>query len=322
MQIDDIKTLIAADLAALEATIIQQRQSPVSLAVDVTQHIMQSGGKRLRPVVLMLCARACGYEGEDHIKLAAVLEFVHTATLLHDDVVDDSTLRRGIPTANQQFGNLASVLVGDFLYSRAFQLMVQVENFAILSVLANATNTIAEGEILQLMNRHNPHITTSTYLQIIQHKTGKLFEVAAHLAGLLAKLSTQECKQLQTYGMNLGTAFQLIDDMLDYEADATEMGKNLGDDLAQGSPTLPLIYALEHGNNEQAELIRQSIEQGGLGNLENIKVAIESTAALTYTANQAAQQGEKALQGLNFLPASPYKTALEHLVSFALSRRY
>jgi len=321
MQIDEISAVVADDMALVEQSIIENRKSAVSLAVEVADHIGE-GGKRLRPLVVILCARACGYEGDDHICLATVIEYVHTATLLHDDVVDESSLRRGKPTANQQFGNSASILVGDFLYSRAFELMILPANLKILTTLAHATNIIAQGEVLQLMNRHNPYITPETYLQIIQSKTGQLFGVAGHIAGILGDLSDAESKQLQAYGMHLGTAFQLIDDVLDYNAETIQLGKNIGDDLAEGCPTLPLIYALEHGTEEQRSHIRHCIQKGELEGLELIQEIIESVGAIDYATAQAIEQSEKAKEAIRFLPASPYKIALEKLADFAISRKY
>jgi len=322
MHLESIRALVQEDMQALEAQLVTASQSSVPLVNQVTKHLIQSGGKRLRPLVLVLTARACGYRGDAHIGLGVVLEFVHTATLLHDDVVDDSHLRRGEHTANHRWGNAASVLVGDFLYSRAFELMVRTENFDILKRLAEATNVIAEGEVLQLMNRHNPDLSEATYRQIIECKTGKLFEVAAHLGAILANAPYAQLNACQQAGLYLGTAFQLIDDVLDYQCDAKTMGKNMGDDLAEGSPTLPLLYAMWNGNAQEKEQIKLAIQSGGLEHLSQIQQAIKHTNAIAYTAAEAEHTCAQAKNALTALPDSVYKEALLQLIEFTLQRQY
>jgi len=322
MHIDEIKALVADDMARLEHCIMDNSLSSMKIANEIVTHIIQSGGKRVRPLTMMLCAHACGYQGDTHIHVAAVLEYIHTATLLHDDVIDESRLRRGEATANAKFGNAPSVLVGDFLYSRAFELLVRCEDMRILASLAQATNIIAQAELLQLTNRHNTDIKLETYLEIIQGKTGELFGISGHVAGLLAQLPENQCQQMRDYGMHLGMAFQLIDDALDYKADPLQLGKNMGDDLAKGCLTLPLIYALQHGDAEQVAFIRQCIREGDINGLKRIQEIIESLEAITYTIEQAKQQGQLALEAIAFLPSSPYKLALEGLVEFAIARQH
>ena len=278
---------------------------------------------RLRPLLAVLAARALGYQGEQHISVAAIVEFIHTSTLLHDDVVDESTLRRGKETANAVFGNQASVLVGDFLYSRSFQMMVSLNDMRIMQILADATNVIAEGEVLQLMNVNDPDTTEQSYMQVIYCKTAKLFEAATRLAAVVANQPAEVEESLKLYGMHLGTAFQLIDDVLDYQADANELGKNIGDDLAEGKPTLPLIHALKHGNPAQQALIREAIVEGnGMSNLDAIMVALHETDAFGYTRAIAENEAAKAQQALSALPESDYKQALLALADIAVSRSH
>ncbi len=322
MNIDAIYDLIAEDMKQVNATILKRLQSEIVLINQVGTHIINSGGKRLRPVIHLLCARAIGYNASQHIDLAAIIEFIHTATLLHDDVVDASELRRGQETANSLWGNEASVLVGDFLYSRAFQMMVDVGDMQIMAILANATNTIAEGEVQQLLNVHDPDTTEQRYLDVIHNKTAKLFESASELAAVLNNESSEAQTAMAHYGMHLGTAFQLIDDVLDYSASSEEMGKNIGDDLAEGKPTLPLIYTMQHGTKEQAEVVSKAIEENGLDYIDAVTEAIHATGAIEYTADCARKESDLAIQALNELENSEYKTALVELAKFAVSRKF
>jgi octaprenyl-diphosphate synthase len=280
------------------------------------------GGKRLRPLVVLIGARACGYRELRHTEAAAIIEFIHTATLLHDDVVDGSTMRRGRDTANEVWGNEASVLVGDYVYSRAFEMMVSLGTMRIMDVMASATNKIAEGEVLQLMNAHDPETTEERYFEVIYRKTAKLFESGMQIAAILAGAAPTLESNMASYGKHLGTAFQLIDDVLDYRSDQQELGKNLGDDLAEGKPTLPLIYALKHGTAEQQSVIRTSIEQGSIEELPRITAAIESTGGLAYTARLARREVTLAIEALAQLPESAYKQALRELADFAVNRAY
>jgi len=322
MTLDEIKKLVAGDLQVVDRSIVEQLTSDVALVGQVSSYLIHAGGKRLRPLLVVLAARACGYQGGQHITAAALIEFIHTATLLHDDVVDGSEKRRGRDTANEVFGNEASVLVGDFLYSRAFQMMVTLESLGIMEVLANATNTIAEGEVLQLMNAHDPETTEQRYFQVIYRKTAKLFEAGAEIAAILARAPAAVQSGLVAYGRHVGTAFQLVDDFLDYRAAPDELGKNLGDDLAEGKPTLPLIYALKTGTPAQQALIRQAIEHGGLAELDRISAIIESTGGLEYTARLAKRESALALQALGELADSPHKRALQGLAEFAVARNH
>ena len=322
MDIELIRAPIADDLRAVDALIRQQLHSDVVLINQLAGHIIEGGGKRLRPVTVLLAARACGYAGHDHIAAAAIIEFIHTSTLLHDDVVDESTLRRGRETANAIWGNQASVLVGDFLYSRSFQMMVGIGSMKVMEILADTTNTIAEGEVMQLLNCHDPDTTEERYMAVIYCKTAKLFEAAAQLGSVLAGRPREEELALGRYGKHLGTAFQLIDDVLDYRASSAELGKNIGDDLAEGKPTLPLIHAMRHGTAEEARIIREAIEQGGLDQFDSVIRAIESTGALDYTAQLAAGEAERAIAELTLLPDSPARDALVGLARFAVSRHY
>src|SRR6478735_2379135 len=320
MSLEEIRALVRTDLAGVDAMIRARLKSAVPLVDQIAEHIIGGGGKRLRPLLCVLGGRACGIENEKHIEAAAFIEFVHTATLLHDDVVDGSMKRRGRATANNIFGNQASVLVGDFVYSRAFQMMATVGSLRVMEIMADATNVIAEGEVLQLMNAHEPETTEQRYLEVIYRKTGRLFEAGAEVAAVLAGASVAQQAALAAYGKHLGTAYQLIDDVLDYKSDPATRGKNLGDDLAEGKPTLPLLHALRHGNDEQRALIRLAIEQGGLAQLGPIVEAIETTGGLDYAIGCAQRETTQALNALDALPDSRYRKALAGLARFALER--
>ena len=313
---------IATDMDAVNAVIRQRLHSEVSLVNQIAEYIISAGGKRIRPVLVLLLANAYGYRGTAHHELAAVVEFIHTATLLHDDVVDESSMRRGRQTANALFGNAASVLVGDFLYSRSFQMMVGLDNMRVMRILSDATNVISEGEVLQLLNMHDPDVTHDNYLMVIQSKTAKLFEAAAELGALIAGANDEQIAAAGEYGRSLGTAFQLIDDVLDYAGDATEIGKNLGDDLREGKPTLPLIWLMEHGTPAQRELVRNCIEHGDEAQFEAVLAAVTSSGALTYTRQQAEQAGQRAAQAISGLPDSVYKSSLLQLCGFAVDRNH
>jgi len=309
-------------MQAVDAAIRRRLDSDVVLVRQVAEYIIAAGGKRLRPALVLLAAGATGYRGDHHIELAAVVEFIHTATLLHDDVVDESELRRGRKTANAEFGNAASVLVGDFLYSRAFQMMVWVRSMRVMEVLADATNAIAEGEVLQLLNTHDFGLTESAYLDVIRRKTAKLFEAAARLGAVLGEAGAELEQGLARYGMHLGTAFQLIDDVLDYSGDAAHTGKNLGDDLSEGKPTLPLIHVMKEGTPEQARLVRSAIERGGRDEFERVLEAIRSTGALEYVRRRAQDESRAARAEISLLPNSKYKDSLLELAAFAVERDY
>jgi octaprenyl-diphosphate synthase len=321
MQLNDIRALVASDLAAVDAEIRRQLASDVALVNQVGDYIVGGGGKRLRPLLVVLAARAAGAQDSAHIPAAALIEFIHTATLLHDDVVDDSARRRGRETANEAFGNPASVLVGDFLYSRAFQMMAALNSGAVIRVMADATNTIAAGEVMQLMNSGDPDTTEIRYLEVIYRKTARLFEAGAQVAAIVAKAPAPVEAALARYGKHLGIAFQLIDDALDYQGDSGELGKNVGDDLAEGKPTLPLIHALANSDAREAALIREAIEQGGTEQQAPILEMVERSGGLDYTARLAECEAEKAEEALADLPASPYREALAGLARFAVSRR-
>ncbi len=322
MQLDSVRSLIDADMQAVDALIRRRLDSDVVLIRQIAEYIIGSGGKRLRPALVLLAAGALGYQGTHHHELAAVVEFIHTATLLHDDVVDESDLRRGRKTANAEFGDAASVLVGDFLYSRAFQMMVGVQSMRVMQVLADATNTIAEGEVLQLLNAHNASIDEHAYLDVVRRKTAKLFEAAAQLGAVLGKADAALEEGLATYGRHLGTAFQLIDDVLDYSGDAAETGKNIGDDLNEGKPTLPLIRVIQQGSAEDAALVRRAIEEGGREGFESVLEAIRHTDALAYARDKAQQEVRLACEALAPLANSKYKQSLLELARFAVERSY
>lgn len=322
MQIDAIKQLVSSDFQAMDELISQHLGTDVKLIKQLGQHIVKGGGKRLRPLLVLISAKAFNYTGERHIELAALIEFIHTATLLHDDVVDQSEMRRGNETANAIWGNEASVLVGDFLFSRAFQMLVNVGNIKIMDVIAKATNTITEGEVLQLMNRHNCATDEAFYMQVIQAKTAELFSAATHSGAILSDQSAEITQAMADYGNNLGIAFQLIDDVLDYTGDAEEMGKNLGDDLAEGKPTLPLIYALEKADPEQQAMINSAITHGHLDRLSEIKQAIISLGAIEYTLDSAKQHVQASLDALHKIPKSEYRDAMEQIAEFALQRSF
>jgi octaprenyl-diphosphate synthase len=318
MTVTEIRALVQADLRAVDGVIRSRLKSAVPLVDQIAEHIISGGGKRLRPMLVVLAARACHIENEAHIEAAAFIEFIHTATLLHDDVVDGSSLRRGRDTANRVFGNQASVLVGDFVYSRAFQMMAALARQPVIEVMAEATNVIAEGEVLQLMNARDPDTTEARYLEVIHRKTAKLFEAGAEVAAVLAGVAPEVRQRLAAYGRHLGTAYQLVDDVLDYRSNPKERGKNLGDDLAEGKPTLPLIYALKNGTDAQQAAIREAIRRGGLAQLEPVIAAIDATGGLEYTAELARQQSEQALAALAVLPDSSYKDGLAALARFAV----
>ncbi len=317
----DVNQLASNDMLAVDALIRESLKSDVMLVSQVSEYIVTSGGKRLRPLIVLLASRALGYSGKYHINAAAIIEFIHTATLLHDDVVDDSDRRRGRDTANSVFGNQASVLVGDFLYSRAFQMMVDIDRMPVMQILADATNTIAAGEVMQLMNVHDPDITEEGYRQVIYRKTAKLFEAGAQISAVLAHRDPTDEAAMVAYGRHLGCAFQLVDDALDYDASPDELGKNLGDDLAEGKTTLPLIFAMLRGTEAEKSLIRRAIESDGIKKLDEIKSIIESTGALQYTAARAQQAADLAIDALSGIPDSDYKEALIAIADFAVRRR-
>ncbi|WP_445355111.1 octaprenyl diphosphate synthase [Microbulbifer sp. EKSA008] len=310
----------AEDFAAVNQRILDQLHSDVPLVENIGHYLVEAGGKRLRPLLVLLCAKACGYQGENHIDLATIIEFIHTATLLHDDVVDTSDMRRGRLTANAKWGNAPSVLVGDFLYSRAFQMMVALEDMSIMAILSETTNTIAEGEVQQLVNAGDPEVSEENYFTVIHKKTGALFEAACETAAVLANCSSEEQTALKLYGRHLGLAFQLVDDALDYRGNSEELGKNVGDDLAEGKPTLPLIYTMANGSKDQALLVKTAIEQRSAEKLSEIVEAIEACGALDYTMDRARAAVEDAKKQLTFMPESEQKTALQQLASFAIER--
>ncbi len=322
MDADKILAPVAEDLSLVNQLIADRLCSEVTLINQLSAYIINSGGKRLRPLLVLLTARACGYEAHQHINIAAIIEFIHTATLLHDDVVDASELRRGQETANTVWGNEASVLVGDFLYSRAFQMMVELNNNRILQILADATNTIAEGEVLQLLNVHNPDTTEAEYLRVILNKTAKLFEAGTQLGAVIANMDSDTEQAMAAYGLHLGTAFQLTDDMLDYSAEPEQLGKNIGDDLAEGKPTLPLIYTMANGSKADAAYVRQAIEQGSLDCIDDVVAALQRSDAIAYTRRLAKAEAEKASSALTVLPASVYRDNLEELARYAIERSY
>ncbi len=320
--LSSIQSCIEADIEAVNKVILQSLHSEVALVNQVANYIINSGGKRLRPILVLLSAGLFGDIKPAHHQLAAVVEFIHTATLLHDDVVDESSKRRGQSTANSLFGNAASVLVGDFVYSRAFQMMVAVQNMHVMEVLSDATNIIAEGEVLQLLNVHNADISDEDYLQVIHYKTAKLFEAATRLGAIISNGNAEQELALSQYGMHVGTAFQLIDDVLDLSGNSTEIGKNLGDDLSEGKPTLPLLYATRNGNAEESAVIKHAIEQGGLEDLAIVLSAVKRTGALQHVSEIAAKEAELACAAITGFTDSPYKQAMIDLAKFAATRTY
>ena len=323
MDIKTIQALIDADMQKVNETILAQLNSEVTLINQLGYYIIQSGGKRIRPMIAALSANALGYRGEQHITCAAFIEFIHTATLLHDDVVDESAMRRGNPTANAEFGNAASVLVGDFIYTRAFQLMTQLNSLKILQIMSEATNVIAEGEVQQLMNICDPNTTEENYMRVIYSKTARLFEASTQTAAIVANATAEQELALQDYGRYLGTAFQLVDDVLDYSANAIQLGKNVGDDLAEGKPTLPLLHAMHHGNETQAQLIRKTIEQGGNRDvLHEVLAIMNEYQSLDYAMARAKQEAQKAVDAIQILPENEYKRALISLAYLSVDRTY
>jgi octaprenyl-diphosphate synthase len=320
--LEAIRALVRPDLRAVDEAIRAGLKSIVPLVDQVAEHIIAGGGKRLRPLLVVLAGRACGAAGQAHIQAAAFIEFIHTATLLHDDVVDMSALRRGRDTANEVFGNQASVLVGDFVYSRAFQMMAAVRSQRVIEIMAEATNVIAEGEVLQLMNARDPETTEQRYLEVIHRKTAQLFQAGAEVAAVVSGAEPAVQQALAHFGKHLGTAYQLVDDMLDYQSDPEARGKNLGDDLAEGKPTLPLIHALREGDAVTAKLIRAAIEGGGREQLGAILHAIESTGGLQYTARLAQAEADQAFAALSALPDTPFRSGLAALTRFAIERKH
>lgn len=323
MNLNLIQSYISQDMLAVDTVIRESLISEVSLINTIGEHIIGGGGKRLRPALVLLSSGLLGKITPRHHQLAAIIEFIHTATLLHDDVVDASQMRRGKDTANHLFGNPASVLVGDFLYSRAFQMMVGLQNMRVMEILSEATNIIAEGEVLQLLNLHNADISEADYLKVIHYKTAKLFEAAARLGAVMSPDYHAPTEQaLAQYGRHLGTAFQLVDDVLDFNGDAQMIGKNLGDDLAEGKPTLPLLYAMRHGTPAQTDMIRSAIKTGGLDNLAAVVRAVKETQASAYVLELAKQEAENARLAIAHFPEGDYKRAMVQLSEFAVSRTY
>jgi octaprenyl-diphosphate synthase len=317
-----VQQLISAERAAVDELIIQRLKSDVVLINQLGAYIINSGGKRLRPMIVLLSALASGYQGDKHILLAAVIEFIHTATLLHDDVVDDSELRRGKATANDIWGNEASVLVGDFLYSRSFEMMVEAGDMRVMDILSHTTNNIAEGEVMQLLNIHEPDISEQHYEHVIRAKTAILFEAAARIGAVIGKQDEKTEQALADYGQHLGIAFQLVDDLLDYSSDSETLGKNVGDDLAEGKPTLPLIHAMQHAGQAERELLSEVIRTGGIDRIDEVMRIIESTGSLAYTSQRAASEAEKAKLALSPLASSAYKDAMLILADFSVQRVY
>lgn len=323
MDLNEIQALSAKDMQAVNAMISQQLQSDVALINQLSFYIINGGGKRIRPLIAVLVANALNYQGDRHITCATFIEFIHTATLLHDDVVDESTLRRGKDTANAIFGNAASVLVGDFIYTRAFQLMARLGSLPVMQVMSDAVNVIAAGEVLQLMNCNDPDTTEQSYMQVIYSKTARLFEVAAECSALLSEATEQQVQAMKLYGRYLGTAFQLIDDVLDYCADVDKLGKNLGDDLEEGKPTLPLLHAMQHASDDERQLIRSIIEHGhGRKYLAEVQAMMDKYQSLTYTIEKAKQEAQKAIDSLSVIDDNPYKEALISLAKISVERNY
>lgn len=323
MDLNEIQALSAKDMQAVNAMISQQLQSDVALINQLSFYIINGGGKRIRPLIAVLVANALNYQGDRHITCATFIEFIHTATLLHDDVVDESTLRRGKDTANAIFGNAASVLVGDFIYTRAFQLMARLGSLPVMQVMSDAVNVIAAGEVLQLMNCNDPDTTEQSYMQVIYSKTARLFEVAAECSALLSEATEQQVQAMKLYGRYLGTAFQLIDDVLDYCADVDKLGKNLGDDLEEGKPTLPLLHAMQHASEDERQLIRSIIEHShGRKYLAEVQAMMDKYQSLTYTIEKAKQEAQKAIDSLSVIDDTPYKEALISLAKISVERSY
>jgi octaprenyl-diphosphate synthase len=316
-----IHAIVADDFAALNQKVVSELYSQVPLIENIGHYIIEAGGKRMRPTLVLLCAKALEYQGTAHIDLATVIEFLHTATLLHDDVVDMSAMRRGRPTANVKWDNPSSVLVGDFIYSRAFELLVRVGSMPIMDVMSSTTNRISEGEVLQLIHKKNPDTTEAAYLQVIRNKTAILFAAACSSAAILAGASTDIQQQLHTFGLEVGMAFQLIDDVLDYEGNAVELGKNVGDDLAEGKPTMPLIYVLQNGSSGERQLITEAILSGGLDKLEEIITIVKNSGGLAHTRQLAQQRIQTALQNLTSIADSPYRHGLELVAEAAVNRK-
>ena len=322
MNLSDIREPVAEDMQSVDRLILRRLESDVVLINQIGHYIVNSGGKRLRPLAVLLSARACGYTGKQHVDLAAVVEFIHTATLLHDDVVDSSELRRNRETANAVWGNEASVLVGDFLYSRSFEMMVDVGEMRVMDILSHATNRIAEGEVLQLLNCNDPDTTERRYMEVIERKTATLFEAGTRLGAVLAETPPEIERAMADYGRELGIAFQLVDDALDYRASGEELGKHLGDDLAEGKPTLPVIRAMETAPEEQRRLLRKAIETGGRDHIESVAAAIESTKGIDYTIALARRHAQAARTAASALPESAQRTALEQMAEFAVIRTF
>jgi octaprenyl-diphosphate synthase len=314
--------VVADDFDAVNRLIIDQLHSRVALVENIGHYLVEAGGKRLRPLLVLLGTRALGYRGNQHLSLSAIVEFIHTATLLHDDVVDTSHLRRGRPTANAQWGNAPSVLVGDFLYSRAFQMMVAIGNMEIMAILSETTNVISEGEVQQLVNARDPGISEASYLEVIDKKTAVLFAAACEVAAVLGGASESQRQALKAYGHHVGMAFQLVDDALDYTGDAQALGKNVGDDLAEGKPTLPLIHAMATGSAAQASLIAEAIREGDASRLPEILAIVQQTGSMTYTLDAARTQVEQALRQLSLLPDNNYTSTMAQLAEFALARSH
>lgn len=323
MNLEQITALSSQDMSAVNTIILEHLSSDVALINQLGHYIVGGGGKRIRPMIAVLAARALAYRGDKHVTVAALIEFIHTATLLHDDVVDESDMRRGKATANAAFGNAASVLVGDFIYTRAFQMMTGLGSLQVLTVMSDAVNVIAEGEVLQLMNCNDPNITEDSYMRVIYSKTARLFEAASQSSAILAGATTDQENALKDYGRYLGTAFQLIDDLLDYSADGETLGKNTGDDLNEGKPTLPLLHAMRHGTPEQSAMIREAIEQGnGRHLLAPVLTAMQECGSLGYTRQRAEEEADKAISALQCLPETPYRQALEGLAHLAVQREF
>lgn len=320
MKLEEISALVTDEMLAVNHLVSDRLKSDVALVNNLGQYIIQGGGKRIRPLLVILSANACGYQGSLHVLLAAIVEFIHTATLLHDDVVDASEMRRGRATANAVWGNEASVLVGDFLYSRAFQMMVEAGDMRIINILGHTTNTIAEGEVMQLLNAHNPETTEQQYLDVILNKTAKLFEAGCRLGAVITDMPSEVEQSLAAYGLHVGTAFQLIDDVLDYSANERETGKHIGDDLSEGKPTLPLIHSIKVGTPAEVACVSAAIREGGLGHIQDVIQVIHSTGAIEYTRGVAKREVEKALANLKVLPAGPFRDALQALANSSLMR--